>query len=242
MIFVGMDAEELTRRTARYRLRLHSALDIDGAFDEYPVLAYDYRPISRRRDSMSRNIPPPISDAISRYESPQQHHSYGPFTEPAGASERAPNESPDHALNRAMVQPRTTQIKDQGFHITSHCDPPSDDEEEESSPQTLFDRQQREHMPEHFLSTSDEDAEHAGTFGVRRSTLSPRQYRSRRRGKRRSLPLGFEVPESSLDKESVEAVLAPHASFFIEREKSVVSLCFDPPVYVIVSIPNEASS
>lgn len=237
MIFVGMDAEELTRRTARYRLRSQAVPDAEDVYDEFSIVTYDYRPASRRRDSMSRNVPPPVSDVISRHESRSALSAEGPsaISRPSVDSRLDWSTYGISSLagQRMTVDPRSVQMKDQGFLVTSHCDPPSDDEEEESSPQTLFDRQQRENMPEHFLSTSDEDAEHAGTFGARRPGLSPHQFRARRRGKRRSLPLGFEVGGLSGDKDGAGDALPPHAKFFIEREKSVVTLNFDPPVYVL---------
>ena len=61
-----------------------------------------------------------------------------------------------------------------------------------------------------------------------------------RRSRRRAEPSKIEVVQqpSTADAGEVDAnsptkdVLAPHAKFFIEREKSVVSIKFDPPVYV----------
>ena len=104
-----------------------------------------------------------------------------------------------------------------GYRITASCEDPSGDEEEPTSPTILLDRQQRRYRVDES-STSEDDEE-------------PRTLRYHRQ---RCVPRRIEWIDKELESEgkvSSNEVL-PYAKFFIEKRKHVVSLKFDPPMYV----------
>lgn len=115
------------------------------------------------------------------------------------------------------------------FTITTNCDDISGDEEEESSAATLADRYHRNHLSGSY-SSGDED------FSM--SRLISRHSRvggGNRRSRKRTIPSRIEpsmsasVPQNG-DRAEVSEVMVPHARFFIEPDRSMVSMKFDPPV------------
>ena len=124
-----------------------------------------------------------------------------------------------------------TYISDDGFKVTAHCNEPTDDEEEESSPQTLADRYQREHLPDTFFRASDQERDHVTAARERfyRHPPASQVQLCRRRGLRNHSPSRVEIANVG-DTEDRD-VLAPHARFFIKREKSVISIHFEPSMY-----------
>jgi hypothetical protein len=94
-------------------------------------------------------------------------------------------------------------------------------------------------------SLSDDDEDHPIT---RRRLEIQRRIGSARRSMNGDLSQRRRQPPSLIDPippppvpgpamtTSIGEVLKPHARFFIEREKSVVSIKFDPPPYVLVSL------
>lgn len=226
MVFISMSATELLTRTSQYQMREGSPLELspEDSSPLFPEGTNETRPLSRRRNSTSlRTIPPPISNHASRSRHPTTSilHPF-PVTD-LGDSSPSPIQT-------------TTPPPPLGFTITSHCNDPSSDEEEESSPATLLDRHRRDQQPPPYEGSSAEDSEdsleralHARAMGVPSSHLRHRGNRRRRDSPRR-IECVVGEGEGKSGEEEGKGALAPHASFFIEREKSVVSVAFDPPV------------
>ncbi|KAK4696022.1 hypothetical protein P7C71_g1830, partial [Lecanoromycetidae sp. Uapishka_2] len=127
--------------------------------------------------------------------------------------------------------PTTTPAEPSDFAVTTTCDSPSSDEEEPSSAATLADLYRRDHMPPPYdPSSTDSDSEEGLERAMRRAReLGIPPVRVYRRHRRRTAPSRIEVADTD---EKGDELLQPHARFFIEKERSVVSIKFDPPVYV----------
>lgn len=240
MIFISMSDKDLISRTSAYQLRSRTLEDIDsdGEMVSAPSpITSEHRPLSRRRDSTSRTVPPPISQSlIQTYQQvirdlPRPFSQLENFPLPDNLGQSAAAADIATTLSRSTA-PYNTPIEDQGFNVTTHCDEPTEDEEEESTLETLEDRAQREQMPISFPQTSDEDTEDATERArqVRRLGLLPGPSRRGRRARKRGLPSRIEVMPDGEGPGGRDELLMPHARFFIEREKSVVSVSFDPPV------------
>ena len=247
MIFVSMSDKDLIARTSHYRLRSHPHTDCDSDDDSSipSSTTSENRPVSRRRDSASRTVPPPISNNIPRtpflstslisdaYSTTSRH-----LSQTWNSIARRESMTTENAVgSRQSLSPQTPLLPNEGFNVTTHCDQPSEDEEEESSPQTLADRfereqLQREHILPSFSPTSDEDAEDAlgRSVRARRMAIPPHQFPNRRRGRRRDSPSRVEVSLNGDERLAGRDLLAPHARFFIDRERSNVTISFDPPV------------
>lgn len=257
LIFITMSCDNLISSTAPYIIR--SPIPNPSRDGE------NQRPPSRRRDSASRSIPPPIShfsalNTVAGTWSPGHNHEHY---------------SPSSPLNTASPTRTTTpppQIP--GFEITTHCDSPSSDEEEPSSAATLADRQRRDQAPPPYMdhSTDSEDMEDGieRVLEARALGISPRMLRGDIRGgardRRRTEPSRIECripsteakaggpheqqqpqqPQSSRPADGehtreedhqhhqqaskTPSILPPHARFFIEHEKNLVSVKFEPAV------------
>ncbi|KAL9128662.1 MAG: hypothetical protein Q9217_002690 [Psora testacea] len=249
MIFVSMDAEDLRSRTSQYRLRSYSLHNLESGSDSVPSTSpLASRPVSRRRDGTTRTVPPPISNSNHRSTNhaadPRPDWNFNDFLRQAWDASwdgsLLPEDSArqhgiaNSAPTRLNIHPATSQ----GFDVTTHCNDPSSDEEEESSPQTLADRYQREHMPPSFSPTSEDEAEDVleRALRARRLGIPPNHLPSRRRGRRRDEPSHIEIVTSAAQQDGKEEPLTPHARFFIEKEKSVVSVSFEPPVYILLKL------
>ncbi|KAG8532107.1 uncharacterized protein KY384_003744 [Bacidia gigantensis] len=237
MIFISMTSKDLLSRTSPYHLCSEYPSDCEsgeGSLSCSTPLSSS-RPISRRRDSAARSVPPPVSDIMLRTFHRNDWRISEPYPRyPISTAYQAPNryEVDPESIERRM-SPSNVAVVNQGFIVTSHCNDPSGDEEEESSPATLADRYNREHMPNTVSPTSEEDADETFDRAMRerRLGLSPNRLPYQmRRGRRKSTPSTFEVVDDEECKVAMEDVLAPHAEFFIEKDKSVVSISFEPPV------------
>ncbi|KAL9102947.1 MAG: hypothetical protein Q9163_001973 [Psora crenata] len=260
MIFVSMDAKDLRKRTSQYRLRSHSIPNIESYYDPVPSSPSENRPLSRRRDSSSRTVPPPISHSMPRSvdhvnDSALETMDWVQFLEyplDGRLDGSLLPEEPSPGYESTALFPRDSAnqpLISQGFGITTHCNDPSSDEEEESSALTLADRYQRENMSAPISSGSDEDAEHAleRALRARRWGFPPSYPPGGRIGRRREEPSRIEVAAHEMQHDGKEGMLAPHARFFIEREKSVVSVSFEPPVsgrYILLKLwsPSECQN
>ena len=194
------------------------------------------RPSSRRRDSAARRVPPAVSDSQPRVAGPNVPQS-------STNTPLAPATFTTH--DDISTRPSTPSFD---FRVSSDCDPLSDSDEP-TSPRTEEDRYHRSvAAPRYGGDTSDEsdvDLERQ-MDPLRPPTSLDREMRCLR-GMRRSEPNLIEsslASESSGDHESGEAssdvatrpakpkLLTPHAKFFLEKGKDVVSVKFDPPMYV----------
>ena len=233
MIFVSMSQHDLLARTDCYRMRDPSPSRNTEFADPPPFLetSDENRPLSRRRDSgANRAIPPSISNSITR--NTRFNHDI-----PNNTSSNNNNPFPLIDIgDDSTPPPRTTTAPETtGFNITNTCNDPSSDEEEESSEATLADLFRRDRLPPPYSSSTEEDDEEALERAMRRVGHlrgPPSQRRSRRRAKPSRIEVAWphNATGSEAEKGVVKDVLAPHARFFIESERSVVSIKFDPPV------------
>lgn len=122
------------------------------------------------------------------------------------------------------------------FTVTTDCDIPSTDEEEESSAATLADRYRRDRMPPPYSSSSDTEDGGLSRWVISRArAMGLPSAQSQRRSRRRAAPSRIEIVNDAAsygNDSKTKGVLMPHARFFIEREKSMISIKFDPPMYV----------
>ncbi|KAL8914074.1 MAG: hypothetical protein Q9171_001189 [Xanthocarpia ochracea] len=252
MVFVTMENEGLIRKASRYVLRESSSpsppsspssspqspdllIDRYPALDSTPRRTPDHnRPPSRRRtnDGTDRVIPPPISNfGGTAFPRRDQHR-----------NERTTSRHQNANLTNARRIPSTRSIDvltttneplSSRFNVSIDCENHSDDEEESSSEATLADRLYRDRIPSsHDDSDEDPDlARYLYRSGERRRSIPS----SSRRHGRRATPRKIELrpPSAAEDggqEEQNADLLVPHAIIFIEKEKSMVSIKFDPPV------------
>ena len=227
MIFVSMESTNLLARTSYYRM-----YEPHEDNEEYSNLFSDElsenRPLSRRRDSNGhRTIPPPVSNSVPR--SVRHNNDTASTTN---------SSNPDPLLRHyddPSPPPRTITPPDTpGFKVTTTCDSPSSDEEEPSSAATLADLYRRDHFPPAYhIDAPDEDLQDDLDQAMQRvrelGLPSSHRHRRRRRGKPSRIEAVLPPGLSNTDTQALR-VLPFHAKFFIQREKSVVSVKFDPPV------------
>ncbi|CAF9917432.1 MAG: hypothetical protein ALECFALPRED_011149, partial [Alectoria fallacina] len=228
MVFVSMLASDLLTRTAQYQMRDPSPLQ--ESEDLEPLISDDAnerRPLSRRRDSSNqRPVPPPVSNSAARRYRRNNNRSTRTSSHPFPLIDLGDDSTPP---------PQTStppELSD--FTVTTTCNDPSSDEEEPSSAATLADRLRRDRVPPPYELSSDEDTEDGLERVMRRARAMgiPPSHTYYRRSSRRAEPSKIEiVGAADVSGEGREKeVLAPHARFFIERTRSVVSVGFDPPV------------
>ena len=227
MIFVSMESTNLLARTSCYRMYEPPEDDeefINFISDELS----ENRPLSRRRDSNAhRTIPPPISNSVPRSVRHNNDTTSTSFSS---------NPSPLLDLDSdSVLPPRTiTPSETSGFKVTTTCDSPSSDEEEPSSAATLADLYRRDHFPPAYhIEPPDEelqdDLDQAMLRARELGLPTSHRHRRRRRGKPSRIEAMLPPGSSNTDTEA-QRILPPHAKFFIQREKSVVSVKFEPPV------------
>ena len=241
LIFISMTANDLLTRTSQYHLRESSPGPLppargsppahEGNMDESRrsynprpsagTSQFDRRPPSRRADyPFTRTIPAPISD--TSWVRPDGEIVSNPFP----LIDLGDDSTPPPRTMSPPIPPL--------FNVTTTCEVPSGDEEEESHPAILADRSRRDR--EVSPISSDDD----GDFGDRWVINGSRgvDVRRRRCGNRRETPSKLELTADDDDEDAESGVrkkvdvLAPHARFFIEKDKSMVSVKFDPPVSV----------
>ncbi|KAI4177809.1 MAG: hypothetical protein LQ343_000273 [Gyalolechia ehrenbergii] len=234
MVFVAMDLEGLILKASRYTIRQStspspSSFPSPSSSTQSPDLPSNYyldstpqgdheqvRPPSRRRaeDGAHRFIPPPISSNSNDVW-------HGPASQTRNSS----------LQDTASSNTRPVQSH---FNVSIDCDNHSDDDEEESSEATLADRHHRDRIPSsHYSSDEMDDPDFANyvlSAGTRRL-----QAPGNRRHRRRTAPRIIGIDELSAAEEGSQAkeggdVLVPHAAIFIEKEKSMVSVKFEPIV------------
>jgi hypothetical protein len=205
MVFVSMTSDDLLARTAQYQIQ--------------------YSPPRNRRGS--NNMLPPIQSI--------RHNNDGTMT----TAQTRVRRLYDIAMQDAECDFRTAQIPSDfttnapPFQVTTECS----DSESDEPPQTS--RQYRLHRMlglrfEDTESSEDESHDHGDWHDEYLSGI--RQSPGPRRRETASNITLAEVAEASqvATQEAVKAVggelMAPHARFFIERDKSKCTVKFDPPV------------
>lgn len=225
MIFVSMTSHDLLSRTHQYQMRDPSPLQPsdDTAMLSMYDMTDDNRPQSRRgHPGLNRTIPPPISNRISRTIRNENDE-----TNPDNAINPL---TPVHPGDFSEPSPSTTNNRViQGFNVDTTCDEPTSDEEEPSSPATLADLYRRDRLPPPYDSSADDDDDEgldramsrAGRMGAPSGV---------RRSRRKAEPSRIEAHRPRNGAVKDKDVLAPHAQFFIEKDRSIVSIKFDPPM------------
>ena len=231
-----MDAEDLIRRTSQYQFAQHLPEDDSDNESLVQSLASEDRPQSRRRESSSRVIPPAISNEIPRSHDLDPHRRQGSATiysdQAAGTLSRSRRyDSPSEYLTDD-TDPATRIVSTESFTVHYHCNEPSDDEEEASSPSTLADRHEREQMPNSFAQAADDDDDQIVSSNGRLYRYPHTGSASMSGGKayKSHTPSDLEIVRPEHEEGTGEEILSPFAKFFIEKEKNVVSVSFDPPV------------
>ncbi len=236
MIFVSMTSEDLLRRASRYQIRETSPPRLSSpnspirSIQSSPIRRLsesfnDDRPSSRRADDAAeRTIPPPLSSARLYARQPR-------VTSARQISEQSVSfEYPYSVMDNNFSHPLEIANLPSPFPftVTTNCDDYSGDEEEESSAATLADRYRRDRIPPPYESSDDtEDGFNRWVESrARLMGLPP----SHRRSRRRAHPSRVEIAGPPADENESAELLMPHATFFIEREKSMISIKFDPPV------------
>ena len=227
MIFVSMESTNLLARTSCYRM-YEPHEDNEESSNLFSDELSENRPLSRRRDSSAhRTIPPPVSNSVPRSV---RHNN--------DTTSTSVSSNPDpilHFYDDSSPPPRTMTPPDTpGFKVTTTCDSPSSDEEEPSSAATLADLYRRDHFPPAYhIDPPNEDSQDDLDQAMQRARElglpSSHRHRRRRRGKPSRIEAVLPPGSNNADKEA-QMVLPFHARFFIQREKSVVSVKFDPPV------------
>ncbi|KAL8843115.1 MAG: hypothetical protein Q9170_000245 [Blastenia crenularia] len=240
LVFVAMDLEGLILKASRYIIRESaspSAPSSPSSSPQSPVLLTDHDPAfdftpqrgpgqrSRRRaeDGTQRFVPPPISTSAHRASN---HSDNGEIWH--SPSHQFRNPAPDDVPN-SDIQPVQSD-----FNVTIDCDSHSDDEQEESSEAILADRMYRDRIPSPHDSSDEGDEPNYANFvygnGPRRRH-PPGNWRERRRTVPRTI--GIDEPSGAGDGDQAKDspdVVTPHAIIFIEKEKSMVSVKFEPAV------------
>ncbi|OOQ87643.1 hypothetical protein PEBR_15942 [Penicillium brasilianum] len=210
MVFVSMTSDELLARTAQYQIQYSSP---------------------RRRRRNRRSGLQPSQEYLNSYRSPLQSLDR---TVLMGAASHSASESEN--ANRNVNDPQAD------FRITTEYDEYPEDNlfmerEDEDRPSVAELEQVQE--DDDLCSESedsiseDEDLDDANMSNVHRRRIELQRLQSAQRRRPASLvnpiPPPSSAPAGSSGTSPPFEVLKPHARFFIEREKSMVSIKFDPP-------------
>lgn len=208
-----MTSDELLARTAQYQL-------------QYPT--------HRRRRRNRRYGLQPSQEYLTAFRSPLQSLDRTPLMGSASHA-TSDNENADRNANDPQAE----------FHITTDFDEYPEDNsfmqrEDDDGPSVAELEQIQEDediWPESEDSISeDEDLDDSNLGNVHRRRIELQRLQSMQRRRPASLvnpiPPPSSAPPGSSGASSNVEVLKPHARFFIEREKSMVSIKFDPPPYV----------
>lgn len=228
MIFVSMTSDELLARTAQYQIQ--------------------YSPARRRPSRSRRNGTQPSQEYPNSSRSPLQSLERTVLADPDLYSD---SEVDSTTLGLPSRRDSTSE-----FRVTTEYDDKSEDggdEDEESDGEypsgSEMQRMSIDQM-EDFLCPEDEDSEsddddsnemnafHRGRFEMRRRMRAARRQDSDDNLRRRRMvpsliePVGPPARGNSYYSgagSQAPEVMKPHARFFIERDKSMVSIKFDPP-------------
>lgn len=205
MVFISMTSDDLLARTAQYQIQ------------------YSPPKEPRRRDTRS-NEPLPILSI--RHD--------GPMTTAQARARRLVNigiDDDDCEYRMAQIPSDFTSINVPPFHVTTECS----DAESENSP--VARRRRVHHMSAYLDDLEGDSASSSDLSGPEDALLNirhrPRVIRNSRREHASQITLAADAAQVATQ-EAVRAVggelMAPHARFFIETNKSKCTVKFDPPV------------
>ena len=243
MVFVSMTSDDLLTRTAQYQIRYSSSPSRNASGSAATAGREDPRSFSSRA-SLYPRAHPHSSEYYSGTLTRREY--YASWSPPHGLTDLAAipgdpdveeldidaeidsyiNEHPSAASHLPSPPP---------FTVITDCDDKSGDEEEESSAAILADRSRRDHLAVTY-SSDDEDGGLSRLVSRHHRIMGP-PVSGMRRNRRRATPSRIE-PLTHLngshsqdgDTPATSGLMAPHARFFIQRERSMVSIRFDPPV------------
>lgn len=257
MIFVSMTKDYLLKHTEQYQIHYSSLPSRNAAGSSATAGREDPRSLSSRASLYPRAHPPRSSEFHSATQARREYYaSWSPphgLTNPSTAI-GAPDDAEELGIDAEIDPyinfdpPTTTHLPSPPpFTVITDCDDKSGDEEEETSAAILADRYRRDHLAVPY-SSSDEDGG-LGRLVNRHHRIMGPPGNGMRRNRRRATPSRIEpwptadgseaqgryhTPDPSEEQREYlrpsSAILAPHARFFIQRERSMVSLKFDPPV------------
>ncbi|KAL2002604.1 hypothetical protein VTN02DRAFT_6414 [Thermoascus thermophilus] len=209
MIFVSMTSDELLARTAQYQIQ--------------------YSPSRRRPYRNRRHGTQPSEEYLNSYRSPLQSLERTVLADPDMYSD---SEIDSTVFATTRAGPPTHQDPTSEFRVTTEYDDKSEDgDEEQESDEELSGAAEIQRMymaqmedflcPEDEDSESDDDSNELGAYNRGRLEMRRRMRAAHRQSS----------VDDSLRRRRSQApeVMKPHARFFIEREKSMVSIKFDPP-------------
>ncbi|KAI9924405.1 hypothetical protein AWENTII_003851 [Aspergillus wentii] len=225
MVFVSMSSDELLARTAQYQIQYSNA---------------------RRRRRNRRNGMQPSEEYLNGFRYPLQSLER---TVLGGSDSHSDSDNDFITLAGPMPDFRLTIDYDEN---SDHGNFYEQENEEDAPSIAEIEGLQIEQMEDDILcsesdeSESDYDPNEMSIFNRRRRDLlrymrtSRRQYAMEQRElqRRRQVPNSIEpvaspaspaAPQYSVINSRGHEVLRPHARFFIERAKSMVSIKFDPP-------------
>ncbi|PWY70202.1 hypothetical protein BO70DRAFT_365502 [Aspergillus heteromorphus CBS 117.55] len=238
MVFVSMSSDELLARTA--------AFEVEGEANR-----------SSRRNRPSGM--PPSQEYLNAYRPPLQSLDRGSIMgHPSDSESDSTDETGDAAPSVGNGPDRLSEFRfttDYDERSDGHSDRDSQDDEIFSLTDTeslSIGRMEDDNnaCSDSDLSLSDDDTSEQHTFARRRQELSRRiramrrRYTAERDGQARRHPNVAMPPPPGPRVEpaargSDSALMKPHARFFIERNKSMVSIKFDPPPsgrYILVKL------
>ncbi|GKZ35016.1 hypothetical protein AbraIFM66950_005455 [Aspergillus brasiliensis] len=237
MVFVSMSCDEVLARTAAFEVQWEST-----------------RPFARHLPGGMQ----PSQEYLNAYRPPLQSLGRGPVIGHSSDSESDSTDEP------GAVEPSTSNVPDSTseFRVTTEYGEQSDarhDRDDHMDDDELLSITDTDSVPmgrmdediicsDSDMSLSDDDS-NVSTFTRRQRELSRRiramrrRYAAERDGQARrrpylTMPPPGLRPEGTLGSESPQ-LMKPHARFFIERNKSMVSIKFDPPPsgrYILVKL------
>ncbi|PGH28965.1 hypothetical protein GX50_08294 [[Emmonsia] crescens] len=238
MIFVSMTSDELLARTAQYQI-VYSPSGLRPRRRRHPRGHFSQRYLSSARSPLQ---------SLERVALAGQ----GSWSD----SENELMPSPTFDTRPPVYRSSSSDFRITTHFDDKSDDEINDEDPEEASSSTDIDRIRMEQMESEMLcpdfdTDSDETSDWAGGSFVREQRRLRRRMRQlvnaveatgtlTGRGRRRLVPSLIEpsstlrsrdaVTDGSEPTASDPEVMKPHARFFIEKEKSMVSIKFDPPV------------
>jgi hypothetical protein len=209
MVFVSMTSDELLARTAQYQL-------------QYPS--------HRRRRRNRRYGLQPSQEYLTAFRSPLQSLDRTPMGPSSHAT--SDNENADRNANDPQAEFRITTDYDEYPEENSFMQREDDDGPSVAELERIQEDEDICSESEDSISEDDDlDDSNMGNVHRRRIELQRLQSMQRRRPASlvNPIPPPSSAPAGSSGASSNVEVLKPHARFFIEREKSMVSIKFDPP-------------
>lgn len=246
MVFISMTLDDLLPRTAQYQIHYSSSSPRNVSGSSAITGREDPRSLSSRVSlyPIPRAHPPRSSDV---YPGPRPRREfYASWSPPYGlANPSAIPGDPDDVEQLFIDAEVDSYINDHPsatthlpspppFTVITDCDDKSGDEEDESSAAILTDRYRRDHLAVSY-SSDDDDSGLSRSANIHHRMVPPPS--GIRRHRQRATPSRIELSTYTNrshtqdgDPPATSEIMAPHARFFIQKERSMVSMKFDPPV------------